>query len=81
MKVCARPVSQLIRVNILIDCLLFKLILEFRRISKGLWNFHIESFETFGVVFFFFYLDSEVMTSEILRRQLYVCFLCLSHLL
>lgn len=41
-------VSQLIRVNILIDCLLFKLILEFIQISKALWNFHIESFYIFA---------------------------------
>ena len=36
-------VSQLIRVNILIDYLLFNLILEFTQISKALLFFHTEN--------------------------------------
>ena len=44
-------VSQLIRVNILIDCLLFKLILEFIQISKALWNFQIDTLYIVGGTF------------------------------
>lgn len=58
-------VSQLIRVHILIDCLLFRLILKFLQILIAQWNPHIESL----FVMLLFDLDYRETVAEILRKM------------